>query len=169
LLLLAMSSGNAQLVDTQSAQVGSVGPEPGIEFVLDNSGTNIQRATVTNEQYITATDEDGKLIRMVIDDIKTGHGAEVVNGDKVLVHYTGTFESGQEFDNSRKRGQPLEFTVGAGQVIAGWEEGLLGMRVGGERVLVIPPEKAYGQQGIGPIPGNATLVFTLELLDIIDG
>ena len=83
-----------------------------------------------------------------------------------MVHYSGRLENGQEFDNSQKRGAPLEFTVGAGQVIAGWEQGLLGMKVGGERVLNIPPELAYGEQGIGPIPGGATLTFTIELLEI---
>lgn len=103
---------------------------------------------------------------MKIEDVKTGTGAEVTEGDTVSVHYSGRFENGQEFDNSKKRGAPLDFTVGAGQVIPGWEQGLLGMQVGGERTLVIPPELAYGEQGIGPIPGGATLYFTVELLEI---
>ena len=75
-------------------------------------------------------------------------------------------KNGDEFDNSRKRGTPFEFTVGKGQVIEGWDKGLIGMQVGGTRVLVIPPEMAYGSQGIGPIPGNATLVFSIELVEI---
>ena len=115
---------------------------------------------------LEATDNRGNLNRMVIDDIKVGEGAEVVNGDTVAVHYVGRLQDGTEFDNSKKRGQPIEFEVGAGQVIQGWEEGLLGMKVGGERILVIPPEKAYGDQGIGPIPGEATLIFSLELVSI---
>jgi FKBP-type peptidyl-prolyl cis-trans isomerase len=113
-----------------------------------------------------ALDSNGNLKNMVIDDIKIGEGAEVQSGDTVSVHYVGTLQDGTEFDNSNKRGTPFEFTVGGGQVIKGWEEGLVGMKVGGQRILVIPPEKAYGANGIGPIPGNATLVFAIELLEI---
>jgi FKBP-type peptidyl-prolyl cis-trans isomerase len=113
-----------------------------------------------------SVDKDGKLKNMVIEDVKMGEGAEVKNGDVVSVHYIGTLQDGTEFDNSKKRGQPFEFTVGGGQVIKGWEEGLVGMKVGGQRILVIPPDKAYGERGIGPIPGNATLVFAIELLEI---
>ncbi|MCA9360386.1 FKBP-type peptidyl-prolyl cis-trans isomerase [Candidatus Kaiserbacteria bacterium] len=103
---------------------------------------------------------------MVIDDIKLGTGEEVKENDLVVVHYVGTLQNGEEFDNSHKRGAPFEFRVGKGMVIEGWEEGLIGMKVGGERVLVIPPDMAYGEQGIGPIPGNATLVFVIELMEI---
>ena len=109
---------------------------------------------------------DGKLKNMVIEDIKVGTGAEVKSNDTVSVHYVGTLQDGTEFDNSKKRGQPFDFTVGGGQVIKGWDEGLIGMKVGGQRILVIPPEMAYGEKGIGPIPGGATLVFSIELLDI---
>ena len=88
------------------------------------------------------------------------------NGDTVSVHYVGTLQNGTEFDNSNKRGAPFEFTVGGGQVIKGWDEGLVGMRVGGQRILVIPSDMAYGEKGIGPIPGGATLVFSIELIAI---
>jgi FKBP-type peptidyl-prolyl cis-trans isomerase len=115
---------------------------------------------------LEATNNVGKLERMVIDDIKVGTGPGVVDGDMVTVHYAGRLQDGTEFDNSRTRGAAFDFQVGAGQVIAGWEEGLLGMKVGGERILVIPPEKGYGDAGIGPIPGGATLVFSIELLEI---
>jgi len=111
-------------------------------------------------------DNNGKLKNMVIDDIKTGEGREVMKGDTVSVHYVGTLQNGTEFDNSKKRGEPFEFTVGAGQVIQGWDEGLVGMKVGGQRILIIPPEMAYGERGVGPIPGNATLVFSIELVDV---
>ena len=103
---------------------------------------------------------------MTINDITLGAGAEAVNGATVSVHYVGRLDNGTEFDNSHKRGAPIEFTLGAGQVIAGWEEGILGMKVGGERTLVIPPDKAYGDAGIGPIPPNATLTFTVELVAV---
>ncbi len=113
-----------------------------------------------------AVDTNGNVKSMIVDDIKVGEGAEVKAGDKVSVHYIGTLQDGSEFDNSKKRGQPFEFTVGGGQVIKGWDEGLLGMKVGGQRILVIPPEKAYGEAGVGPIPPNSTLVFAIELIAI---
>ncbi len=105
---------------------------------------------------------------MKIDDVKIGIGDAVEKGDKVAVHYSGTLQDGgTEFDNSRKRGDMLEFKVGSGMVIQGWDEGIVGMKVGGQRVLVIPPEKAYGTAGAaGVIPPNATLVFTIELVEI---
>lgn len=109
---------------------------------------------------------DGQLSRMVIDDVVVGAGDAVEVGDVVTVNYKGMLQNGQEFDNSYTRGEPITFEVGAGRVIAGWEEGIVGMHVGGQRILVIPPALAYGSDGYGPIPGNATLVFTVELLSI---
>jgi len=113
-----------------------------------------------------ASDSRGNLNRMVVDDITIGTGPVVQTGDTVRVHYAGRLQDGTEFDNSKKRGAPIEFTIGEGRVIPGWEEGLIGMQVGGERILVIPPEKAYGERGVGPIPPNATLVFAVELVEI---
>ena len=136
--------------------------QSGVVVVGDGEDESGERANALVEAVVN----NGNLKTMVIDDIKVGAGAEVKNGDTVSVHYIGTLQDGTEFDNSNKRGTPFEFTVGGGQVIKGWEEGLIGMKVGGQRILVIPPEKAYGQNGIGPIPGNATLVFAIELLEI---
>lgn len=113
-----------------------------------------------------ATGRDGQVNKLIIDDVVIGDGPEVQKGDTVTVHYVGSLQNGQQFDNSRKRGEPFTFTVGKGKVIPGWEQGMLGMRVGGQRVLVIPPDMAYGSQGYGPIPANATLVFAIELLSI---
>merc|ERR1711923_429308 len=88
-------------------------------------------------------------------------------GDKLSMHYTGKLEDGTEFDSSIPRGQPLQFTLGSGQVIKGWDQGLLGMCVGEKRKLVIPPELGYGASGASPkIPGNAVLVFEVELTKI---
>lgn len=144
---------NAQVVSTI---------DPGV--VVVGQSDDVQAART--EAYLEATNSQGNFYRMVIDDIKFGTGAEVKEGDTVSVHYIGTLQNGQEFDNSHKRGTPFEFTVGAGQVIEGWEKGVVGMKIGGQRTLVIPPEMAYGERGIGPIPGNATLVFVIELLAI---
>ena len=103
---------------------------------------------------------------LVIQDIVVGTGAEAVAGKMITAHYTGVLEDGTVFDSSIPRGVPFEFTLGEGAVIKGWDQGIVGMKVGGKRILVIPPELGYGASGIGPIPPNATLVFQVELVDV---
>ncbi len=100
-------------------------------------------------------------------DLVVGQGAEAVARKRVVVHYTGTLTNGSKFDSSRDRDDPFEFVLGAGQVIQGWDQGIVGMKVGGRRILTIPPEMAYGARGYAPvIPPNSTLVFDVELLDV---
>ena len=100
-------------------------------------------------------------------DIAQGQGAEAAAGRTASVHYTGWLTNGEKFDSSRDRDQPFSFTLGAGQVIAGWDEGVAGMRPGGRRKLVIPASLGYGTLGAPPdIPPSATLVFDVELLDV---
>ena len=99
-------------------------------------------------------------------DQEMGEGAVAEAGQLVTVHYTGWFLEGEKFDSSLDRGQPYLFPLGQGQVIAGWDEGVAGMRVGGKRRLVIPPELAYGPNGRPGIPPNSTLVFDVELLGV---
>ena len=102
-----------------------------------------------------------------IEDIKIGEGNEVKKFDIVTVNNTGTLEDGTKFDSSLNPGRtPFRFTVGAGQVIKGWDEGLMGMKVGGKRKLTIPPELGYGSRDNGPIPANSTLIFDIDLLGI---
>ena len=103
---------------------------------------------------------------MNIEDIAVGEGDEVKVGDSVSVQYTGTLTDGTKFDSSYDHGDAFSFAVGAGQVIKGWDLGLVGMKVGGKRKLTIPSNLAYGDQGIGPIPPGATLVFEIELVKI---
>jgi len=95
-----------------------------------------------------------------------GTGATAVSGDTVTVNYIGTLTDGTKFDSSYDRGQPYTFRLGAGAVIQGWDMGVPGMKVGGKRRLTIPPSLAYGSQGNGPIPPNATLKFDIDLVSI---
>jgi len=107
-------------------------------------------------------------------DARMGEGAEAVAGRQVTVHYTGWLyneasadHKGTKFDSSRDRSEPFAFRLGAGEVIRGWDEGVAGMKVGGQRTLTIPPDYGYGARGAGGvIPPNATLVFDVELLDV---
>jgi FKBP-type peptidyl-prolyl cis-trans isomerase len=95
-----------------------------------------------------------------------GKGAEAVSGKTVTVHYTGTLTSGEKFDSSLDRNLPFTFRLGAGEVIKGWDQGVVGMKVGGKRKLTIPSILAYGANAVGKIPANSTLLFDIELLDV---
>jgi len=100
-------------------------------------------------------------------EIEAGTGPEAQAGQEVTVHYTGWLTNGTKFDSSRDRGEPFKFGLGRGQVIRGWDEGVAGMKVGGRRRLVIPPELGYGARGAGgAIPGGSTLLFNVELLGV---
>jgi len=108
-----------------------------------------------------------KMDELKVEDEVAGTGAEAVAGKSVTVNYTGTLTDGTKFDSSLDHGQPFVFNLGAGQVIQGWDEGVVGMKVGGKRKLTIPPSLGYGSAGIpGAIPGNATLIFDIELLKV---
>ena len=102
-----------------------------------------------------------------VQEMTPGTGADAKSGQKVSVHYTGWLTNGKKFDSSLDRGQPFSFTLGAGQVIKGWDQGVAGMKVGGKRKLIIPSSLAYGQRGRPPtIPPDAELTFDVELLAI---
>lgn len=103
---------------------------------------------------------------LVIEDLVVGTGVTAAVGDTVTVNYIGTLTNGTKFDSSYDRGQPYTFRIGAGQVIAGWDQGVPGMRVGGKRRLTIPPSLGYGNQANGPIPANSTLIFEIDLVSI---
>ena len=107
------------------------------------------------------------MTELKIEDSKVGTGAEAVTGKSVTVHYTGRLTDGTKFDSSKDRNQPFVFQLGGGQVIKGWDQGVVGMKVGGVRKLTIPPSLGYGDRGAGGvIPPNATLVFEVELLGV---
>ncbi len=129
----------------------------------------------SEEELRRMLEEDRKCqtgkVNLEVANVAAGPGNEARPGRRVAVHYTGWLfhpdkpgNHGRQFDSSRDRGQPIEFTLGQGDVIPGWEQGIEGMKVGGKRTLVIPPNLAYGRQGMPPtIPANATLVFDVEL------
>jgi peptidylprolyl isomerase len=99
-------------------------------------------------------------------DLVEGTGPTPARGQRVSVHYTGWLKNGQKFDSSVDRGKPIQFTLGTGQVIKGWDEGLATMKVGGKRKLIIPPEIGYGDRDVGPIPANSVLIFEVELIAV---
>ena len=127
--------------------------------------------TNLKEKPVIETTGDESPGALVVDDIVTGKGAEAKTGDKISVQYVGAlYSDGTEFDASWDRGQPFEFTLGNGEVIPGWDQGIVGMKVGGRRELVIPPDLGYGAAGSPPsIPPDATLVFIVDLLDVKPG
>ena len=143
---------------------------------VSTNGSATDRAAIaqsTNERQAQDTSQDPPMTitpsGLKIIDVQIGTGREALANTNVTVHYDGRLENGKEFDSSRRRDQPFRFKLGAGQVIRGWDEGLVGMKEGGKRQLVIPPELGYGQQGAGGvIPPNATLVFDVELLRVED-
>ncbi len=99
-------------------------------------------------------------------DIRIGKGKPAVKGSSVFVHYVAKLEDGTIFDSADDKARPFVFKLGKGKVIKGWDEGIVGMKVGGKRILIVPPELGYGGEAYGPIPANSTLVFEVDLVDV---
>ena len=137
--------------------MGMSGTGPGADQAPEGS---LASAQVIMEEL----QSQGSVSELRIADILVGEGDAVASGDAVAVHYTGLLPDGTVFDSSARAGQPFAFVVGTGYVIPGWDQGLIGMKQGGKRLLVIPPHLAYGASGNGSIPPNATLVFEVELV-----
>lgn len=133
-----------------------------------NVNTNVNEPKNVNETNEVGDSKLGEANGLKTEILKAGSGdKQVKNGDLVSVHYKGTLENGTEFDSSYKYNQPFEFTVGASEVIKGWDLGLVGMKIGEKRKLTIPSSLGYGERGAGKvIPPNATLIFEIELLEI---
>jgi FKBP-type peptidyl-prolyl cis-trans isomerase FkpA len=139
----------------------------------DTGNTITTSGPLTNDDFAPALNVDlNAMVQtasgLYYQDLEVGQGDEAAVGATVTVHYEGWLANGTKFDSSRDRGQPFTFALGAETVIPGWDEGVAGMRVGGLRKLVIPPNLAYGAAGVPPtIPGNSTLVFDIELLEVV--
>ena len=159
--------------EEREMQDDSQADHSGMEGHAGQSDAEAAAAQATAE---TNTDlEQAMAVGMMIEDEVVGDGAEAMNGQTVTVHYTGWLydeskpqKKGDKFDSSHDRNKPFDFQLGAGRVIKGWDLGVVGMKVGGQRTLVIPSELGYGERGTpgGPIPGGATLVFHVELLEL---
>ncbi len=138
---------------TETPQLAT--PTPAIinQQEIASTGANMGNVTTT---------ADG----LQVEDQVVGTGKEAASGDTVTVNYLGTLENGTKFDSSYDRNQPFTTQIGVGQVIKGWDEGIVGMKVGGKRKLTIPASLGYGSQDMGSIPPNSTLIFEVELLDV---
>jgi peptidylprolyl isomerase/FKBP-type peptidyl-prolyl cis-trans isomerase FkpA len=142
----------------------------GIVYILKNYKVPIAETPVAENKEVVQNEVVQNEItqnELKIEDLVVGTGTEAVSGKSVTVHYTGTLTDGTKFDSSKDRGEPFTFNLGAGEVIKGWDQGVVGMKVGGKRKLTIPSELGYGTQGAGGvIPPNATLIFEIELLGV---
>ncbi len=138
----------------------------GIIFTIVSRNENMSQQDSTNKVTSTNTTASPSA-GLKIEDLKVGTGSAVKAGDTIKIHYLGTLENGKKFDSSYDRGEPFQTQIGVGQVIKGWDQGVIGMQIGGKRKLTIPSDLAYGERGAGGvIPPNATLIFELELLEI---
>ncbi len=134
-------------------------------YILGVVAINLPQKKQQKTEFKTTntTNQNTKLTKQ---DLVIGTGEEAKMGDRVTVHYKGTLTEGTEFDSSYNK-QPFTFTLGSGEVIKGWDEGIVGMKVGGKRKLIIPPDLAYGNTQQGNIPPNSTLIFEVELLQVV--
>lgn len=144
---------------------GGTDAEEGSADIVRLENSSSQSASAFSALSGAINTSSGDVTKLIIEDIVVGNGAEIKKGDTISVHYVGSLQDGTQFDNSYNRGTPLEFKVGSGKVIEGWDLGVVGMKIGGKRIVVIPPDMAYGNRKVGPIPPNATLIFAIEALE----
>lgn len=162
--VMAVALGLLRFMASPGGDIVAVAPASQQASVVSvqNSLDNVELSDALKNS-ISVTNE---LVKLIVDDVRIGTGPSVKDGDTLTVDYIGTTQDGVRFDDSYKRGTPFTFTIGSKMVIEGWEKGLIGMKVGGQRILVIPADMAYGNRQVGPIAPNSPLVFTVELLKI---
>jgi len=159
-------NGIPQQMDVAPVIIGSKTFLPA-RYVAQALGYDVSWDAASQSVIITSSSTSSQNIQgMIVQDVKEGTGKAAEDGDQVTVNYVGTFPDGTVFDSSIARNQPLSFVLGVGQVIEGWDLGVVGMKVGGERKLIIPASLGYGDTEAGPIPPNSTLDFTIELLSV---
>ena len=136
--------------------------------LLVRSGTTSPNEQVMEEVPLEANQLEAlnEIQELMMMSLAEGEGEEIQDGQTAVVHYIGTLVDGTVFDSSLTRGEPFEFSLGAGQVIQGWDIGVRGMKVGEQRRLIVPPTYGYGNRVVGPIPANSVLIFDVELLEI---
>jgi peptidylprolyl isomerase len=157
----------AELQTTPTAIINTSDVNSPASNAADNSNLLIAQNLAQETQEMNLDNATTTASGLKYIDVVEGDGASPTKGKKVTVHYTGTLEDGTKFDSSKDRNSPFSFTIGVGQVIEGWDEGVATMKVGGQRTLIVPPELGYGQSGAGGvIPPNATLIFDVELLKV---
>lgn len=166
IIILATSqnrSGNKQPADIMNDLLTSPSPTVNLNQQSQQSSSTTSTTVVNNQTSLPMQTLEGGL---KIQDITIGEGEEVKSGDTISIHYKGALENGTKFDSSYDRGEPFETQIGVGQVIKGWDLGVVGMKVGGKRKMIIPPSLGYGSQSVGGIPADSTLIFDVELVSI---
>ncbi len=165
-LLLCVSGGCSRLTEPPKEEAIQSDPSQATGG-LNGAPSAAQPAAKPAEQPKPAETAPPSNEKLEIKDLVVGKGTEAKTGDSVKVHYVGTLPDGKEFDSSKKHNQPFDFELGAGRVIKGWDQGVVGMKIGGKRKLTVPPSLGYGARGFPPvIPPNSTLIFEVELLEV---
>jgi peptidylprolyl isomerase len=167
--IVAVGLGGIFLLSNQKADNSQLNLAPTIYPSPTPIATTPTNAIITTQPATTGANMDNVTTTeggLQMQDLTVGTGQTVKSGDTVTVNYLGTLTDGTKFDSSYDRNQPFTTQIGVGQVIKGWDEGIVGMKVGGKRKLIIPPTLGYGDQAAGSIPPNSTLVFEVELLSV---
>jgi peptidylprolyl isomerase len=169
IIVVVFGLGGIFLLSNQKTDNSQLNLTPTIYPSVTPGTTTPANAIITTQPATTGANMENVITTadgLQMQDLAVGSGQEVKSGDTVTVQYLGTLIDGTKFDSSYDRNQPFTTQIGVGQVIKGWDEGIVGMKVGGKRKLTIPPALGYGNQAAGSIPPNSTLVFEVELLSV---